>query len=154
MEEPSSTTSPSYSSTTTSKTTLTTFKATSVAALPLTNYSQTIILEPENSSIIFPSHKPENVSEGVIKIPSGQRPDKIPVVVLQEILANHNLKYLPPKTIEKQVTSRQRIKPIIKGQFPGPEMTPVRHCSPGFFLDSNNRCKRIVRPSKERLPFP
>ncbi|KAK6626075.1 hypothetical protein RUM43_006379 [Polyplax serrata] len=133
----------------TSTSSISSMKTTSMPAINLTQ--SPILLEPENSSIIFPSKKPANASSDPLKLPFVTRPEQIPVYILQELLGDRPYDFLPVKNLQNTTSGHLRLKssPI------NPQALPKRHCSPGFFLDSQNRCKRIVsRPLREKLYLP
>ncbi|KAL0272891.1 UNVERIFIED_CONTAM: hypothetical protein PYX00_005709 [Menopon gallinae] len=98
-----------------------------------------LILDADNSTLTFVS-KPGNETAQPEKAPTihgaviGQD-YQIPVIVVHDV--KENTKLLPVKIVEKSAPRN------------GSDGLPLfRNCSPGFFLDNHNRCKRIRKPLK------
>ena len=70
--------------------------------------------------------------------------EQVPVVPGPELYRNPPYDYLPIESYQNFPSGhfRRSTNPVKTDDL------PKRNCSPGFFLDGHNRCKRIVGKSK------
>lgn len=138
------------------RTTTTTVAA--VANTPTTtpDGNSTYTLEKENGTLtITPNKQGGNSSEPnkiQVQQPLNSHNYQIPVVVIHEPEIEQPAVVKPP---EKHYVSASEIRRKNSNVTAvRTENLPLRNCSPGFFLDSKNRCKRIRRPISSQRDRP